>query len=652
MKQIITLLLLIVLMGTASASPFYAVGANTTAPELPLSDTGFYATGLLIPAHLANSHYAVDLPDSVSTTTYSSKWDWRKRDGVTPVKSQGKCGACYAFGTVGMVEHFLKVKLGITSDLSEEQAKNCLYIGGGCLGGTVQWVLNIFTQNGIMTEAAYPYHPSYGICRDVEPAIRITDWKLISTEEVPNTNVIKKYILEYGAVATSVNVSWWTTGYNGSIIKSQIAGVADNESINNNHIILLIGWDDGNKTIPGHWIFKNSWGTGFGDDGYGLIAYGCGGVGSHASAIGDYEIYDPNIHTANYDEAGWTASIGAGGFNCIRALCKYDVSGNNVTGIEFWTTGATSDIDLYLYDDFDNVKLGKELFSMQNLSYAEPGYHSVSFDEVYSPTGTVAVVAEITNIDCVHNMEYPAPIAVDSDGMVESMKTYVSVGDKESKWYDKWYDLSTLPLANGKDFGGDVALRLRVNGEGLRHCEYIVLLTDDGKTNVTVGDDVTFIATCIDEYGCDIECRDVIFTNSNATVGYMSTEILHTINAGTTNVTAYGRDVESNTVTVTVVENIPYVAADEFNERMQTIREDINQLDAENTGRMVDIATLLNTSNFSVGDVRPYLPDDMISRYQFNAAMDDLEEQISRARGNSKTWYDTIIEIIRRILTR
>jgi C1A family cysteine protease len=36
------------------------------------------------------------------------------------------------------------------------------------------------------------------------------------------------------------------------------------------HDFILVGWDDTNSS----WIFKNSWGTGFEDNGYGKIPYG------------------------------------------------------------------------------------------------------------------------------------------------------------------------------------------------------------------------------------------------------------------------------------------------------------------------------------------------------------------------------------------
>ena len=281
----------------------------------------FYATGLLIPEHLQNSHYAVEM---VSTTSLPSKWDWRTQDGVTSVKDQDNCGACYAFGSIGMIESYIKVNDGIPYDLSEEQGKNCMWETTGCLGGSVQWTMNPFTANGIITEGDYPYVQTSGICKDIEPTLRITEWNLLSTDKELSRDTLKSYIKK-APVVTSLVVEGWNQTYNGSYVLS-----IDKEG--KPHAVVLVGWNDStsDKNVSGHWIFKNSWGTSWGDNGYGYIEYDTAKIGTHVSVINGYEYYNPNLYTLNYDEAGWTLAFGAVGFDTIRGMAIYNLSNENV----------------------------------------------------------------------------------------------------------------------------------------------------------------------------------------------------------------------------------------------------------------------------------------------------------------------------------
>jgi len=106
-------------------------------------------TGLSLPTEddeLVETRY--DLPESV---------DLRNEGLVNPVKNQGGCGSCWAFGATASIESAHKRKTGNLVRLSEQMLVDCDTFEKGCNGGrpgdTQTWV----HLNGQMAEADYPY---------------------------------------------------------------------------------------------------------------------------------------------------------------------------------------------------------------------------------------------------------------------------------------------------------------------------------------------------------------------------------------------------------------------------------------------------------------------------------------------------------------
>merc|ERR1712137_1171361 len=80
-----------------------------------------------------------DLPamvDSIEDVEVAASQDWSQRsDIVNPVKNQGQCGSCWAFGANGALEMEYALKTGTLHNLAEQQLVDCDTSSSGCSGG-------------------------------------------------------------------------------------------------------------------------------------------------------------------------------------------------------------------------------------------------------------------------------------------------------------------------------------------------------------------------------------------------------------------------------------------------------------------------------------------------------------------------------------
>lgn len=347
---------------------------------------------------------------AIAAAELPATWDWREEGGVTPVKNQGSCGACFAFGGVAAFESYILTHGGPELDLSEEQAKECA--GDGCSGGLDTNVFNLFAITGSVLEEDDPYHEYDTSCnQSTPPAYRATGWKRTYSMD---RDVIKQFIYDYGHGSTCYAVG--------------------------SHTALLVGWRDN----PGQWILKNSYGPNAGDQGFVYVRYGTSLTESCVKSITGYEPYDSSIETMTNAEKGGTYGRGYHPDNTAWGMTLLEVdAGEGITKIEFDTTGSTSDVDIYIYDGYDGYSLGNLLYQSENNAYDYDGFYSIEIDIplIMSDDTEIAVVGKFTNIGTLPNLNGFCPIAIDLFG-VNSGKTYISQTGTAGTWTQQNKDVS------------------------------------------------------------------------------------------------------------------------------------------------------------------------------------------------------------------
>ncbi|MBF0548658.1 MAG: hypothetical protein HQM08_29780 [Candidatus Riflebacteria bacterium] len=266
-----------------------------------------------------------------------SAFSWRDKDlknWLSPIRNQGPYGTCVAFAGCGVMEAMMKIQANIQNpDLSEYS----LFFSGNNGNRNLQLGWNLLDcadylkNNGVVSEEQCPYSsiPNYR-----EPPPSSNKFKLFDYQAVKGIVGMKQALMQ-GPLMSSMTVYsdffYYLTGVYRHVAGNKAGG----------HAIVLYGWDDSKLC----WLARNSWGTGWGEQGYFQIAYGETNLLDNDEWGYSFSYNNPTIKipdapklvSANPDiekiSLSWADTIGATSYNVYWSnVANVDrISGNKVT---------------------------------------------------------------------------------------------------------------------------------------------------------------------------------------------------------------------------------------------------------------------------------------------------------------------------------
>jgi C1A family cysteine protease len=212
----------------------------------------------------------------------------------SPIENQGNLGSCTAHAGVGIVEYFQCRAFDQHMEGSRlfvyKATRNLMQVTGDT-GAWLRNTMGALVLCGVPDEKYWPYTDASPDFDEEPPSFvySVADnfeatWYFCHDPLAANISgsavlaSVKKYL---AAGIPSMFGFWGFPSFGSTNVKGGIPYPCPGERAQWGHAIVAVGYDDGkkikntrcNKTTTGALLIRNSWGTGWGDQGYGWLPY-------------------------------------------------------------------------------------------------------------------------------------------------------------------------------------------------------------------------------------------------------------------------------------------------------------------------------------------------------------------------------------------
>ena len=408
---------------------------------------------------------------SASASTLPSEYnnDYKNLKYITPVKSQGEYGNCWAFAAIACCEAEAVKNHGASisaTDLSELHLAYFAYNGERNTGDSITSYSPFYENGGYYQLALFTFSNWIGLVDESvakyedfvkNPSMKLDENLMYGNVEYylngaytysPHTEIekVKQAIMTYGAVQTSYysNEAYLNYAVGASKIYAQYCPNTQTAD----HAVTIVGWDDNysrtnfrSSSRPsknGAWLVKNSWGTNWGLDGYFWISY----EDKTLSTVIAYDVTpaDEYEYHNNYQHDGGIA-LTYSNYDTTAVASIFTAKDNEeLLAISLITYDTPSfDYSLKVYVNPNNLtpkdfNKGEPIYE-QSGKIEETGFNTISLNTpVMLNKNDVFIVLLETNgfiaLDNDQNLTSGNSILVSSDSSVSVNQTYISINGK------------------------------------------------------------------------------------------------------------------------------------------------------------------------------------------------------------------------------
>ncbi len=525
------------------------------------------------------------------STNLPSSYDARKEGYITSVKDQGNDGTCWAFAASAASEASLIKNNGFDKssiNLSELHLAYFTYNNSYDALGLLSGDSFTITSDSYLEYGGINYNSMLSYARWTGPAdegkntkytyksnnksfrpsstseaytlteAHLKDCYIIDTSDI---SLMKQMILEYGAGDFGYYDAdnYFNETYN-SYCYVQSYNTEDNRFNWANHEVTVVGWDDNfsrtkfnSKSRPtnnGAWLVKNSWGSGWGDNGYFWLSYEDSSTIAEPTAFYSFDSkdhYEKNYqydgtsdfyaeYSDNEDKGGYTG----GGYMANVFTAQEN---ENVGAVTFVSFDENIKYEISVYDNVNSTPTSGKLVSQKSGVETYAGFHTIELDTI--PTinkgNKFSVVVRLTSAS---NSSESITLACDEsyNDTQNGIKTVNSASSGQSYFSTNgtsWTDVSANKKINFR-------VKALTTGE-IVDLENISF--DKSSINVASGDTYTLTPTFTPSNASN---KSLNWSSSDTNVATVSNGVITALNKGTTVITATSKENSSIKATIEV----------------------------------------------------------------------------------------------------